>query len=713
MAQERKREPLKVDHVEQWRWPLGIAVSGILAFETLTGLSIYLLPFSIPNQFIVLIHTGIGLLFIVPAVWYQFRHWLVYRSAPMTHIKLTGYMAIVAAILCVASGVVLTVQALFGTKIGYAWDRIHIVSTLALIAFTIPHIVSPVLRNRKARRIESIGPVIAAAGRYGWGVAGITVGLFAVVGLLAYTYEPVRLQNTFPPDYTYAYGEDRPFAPSLAQTNTGGAFDPNSLAGSQSCGTAGCHSEILKEWQVSAHRYAAMDAAFQAVQTEMGRQNGPESTRYCGGCHDPISLFSGTKNLFVENLTALEGYQEGVSCIVCHAIEETDIKGNANYVIHQPRRYIYALKEGGTARFLRDFLIRAYPRHHVESLQHRMFKSPEFCAACHKQFIDQEVNNVGWVQLQNQYDNWRKSRWNHPGDPTKTIECRECHMPLVDSSDPARGDPLDYNRSPDDDKHRNHRFIAANQFIPALQNLPGAQEQIALTERWLRGETEIPEIADKWASGPAVPLQLIAPAEVTPGQSLKVEALITNNKVGHDFPTGPLDIIQCWVELIVEDEQGKEIFSSGKVDERHFIQPGSFIFKAEAVDQYGNLIDRHNLWEMVGVRYKRALFPGFSDKAEYLFACPATYTTGEQALPPEQQFEFQAPKESAQRLTVSAKLLYRKVDQFLLDFLFGKDAGVTAPVTVMSEAYAVIRVVEKAVSEDNVSKSIATKTASR
>ena len=41
-------------------------------------------------------------------------------------------------------------------------------------------------------------------------------------------------------------------------------------------------------------------------------------------------------------------------------------------------------------------------------------------------------------------------------------------------------------------------------------------------------------------------------------------------------------------------------------DERNFLQPGTFLFKAEPVDQYGNLIDRHNLWEMVGVRFRRA-----------------------------------------------------------------------------------------------------------
>ena len=182
-----------------------------------------------------------------------------------------------------------------------------------------------------------------------------------------------------------------------------------------------------------------MDAGFQRIQEEMAKQNGAESTRYCGGCHDPISLFSGTKNVFTKDLTNLAGYDEGVSCLACHSIRKTDVRGNANFVVAQPKRYLFEMREGRSARVVRDFLIRAYPRQHKDDLSKRLFKTPEYCAACHKQFIDQEVNNVGWVQLQNQYDNWKNSRWNHPGDASKTIECRECHMPLMASHDPAAG----------------------------------------------------------------------------------------------------------------------------------------------------------------------------------------------------------------------------------------------------------------------------------
>ena len=131
-----------------------------------------------------------------------------------------------------------------------------------------------------------------------------------------------------------------------------------------------------------------------------------------------------------------------------------------------------------------------------------------------------------------------------------------------------------------------------------------------LTVRWLQGHIDIPEIRNKWAEGPVVKIRIEAPPSVAPGQTIPIRVIMTSNKVGHDYPTGPLDMIQSWVELRVEDEEGRLVFTSGQRDPRHFLEPGTFLFKAEPVDQYGNLIDRHNLWEMVGVRYRRSLFPG-------------------------------------------------------------------------------------------------------
>ncbi len=115
--------------------------------------------------------------------------------------------------------------------------------------------------------------------------------------------------------------------------------------------------------------------------------------------------------------------------------------------------------------------------------------------------------------------------------------------------------------------------------------------------------------------------------------------------------------------------------------------------KAEAVDQYGNLIDRHNLWEMVGVRYRRSLFPGFADAAEYSFSCPSVMATESKPPLEKEDFKLQVPAGTRGKLHVRARLRYRKIDQFLLNFLYGKDTKLTSPITDMSEDEAVITVV--------------------
>jgi hypothetical protein len=81
-----EKNGMKIDRPREWRAISAVLVMGLLIFETLTGLAIYLLPFSLSTQFMVLVHTGAGIIFIFPYAWYQIRHWLVYRRQTMTHV---------------------------------------------------------------------------------------------------------------------------------------------------------------------------------------------------------------------------------------------------------------------------------------------------------------------------------------------------------------------------------------------------------------------------------------------------------------------------------------------------------------------------------------------------------------------------------------------------------------------------------------------------
>jgi Cytochrome c554 and c-prime len=654
-----------------WSAALAQATGAILLFEFISGLAITFGPFHPAVEWGLLLHTSAGVLTVAPLAWYFVRHWKDYEGQVLSDVLLLGYVGLGALAVCALSGVAVTWQGLLGARTSPWLRYTHLVSTLLALAAGVPHIFIAWLRRRSAFSSAAAGWLRAAL--------GVSFVGFCAVAALTVAYSGTKYRNQFPSGYNFLFGKDRPFAPSLAHTSTNGALDARVLAGSETCGASGCHTQIYDEWKPSAHRYAAMDPIFQGIQNVMAKQNGPESTRYCGGCHDPISLFSGTKNIFVEHLTGLQGYNEGISCVACHSIQKTDIQGNANYTITQPTEYLWQWSPDHTAGALaRNFLIRTWPSQH-NRLSKRMFKKPEYCAACHKQFIDQEVNRVGWVQLQNQYDNWAASHWNKKGDARATVECRECHMPLVESSDPAAGDSTDYNRSANDHKHRSHRFLAANNFVPALLHLDGSAKHLELTERWLHGQVDIPEIRDKWSDGPIVRIRIEVPSKVAPGQKLPVRVVMVSNKVGHDYPTGPLDMIQSWVEVRVLDDRGETIFSSGKRDSRNFIEPGTFLFKAEPVDQYGNLIDRHNLWEMVGVRYRRSLFPGYSDTVEYNVMCPSggpRQATGKT----DDARKFSVPTARPGTLRIEATLHYRKIDQFLLNYVLGEKAGLTAPV---------------------------------
>ena len=144
----------------EWTRPLLLGVSALLVFETLTGLANYLLPFSIPNQVMVLLHTGAGIALVIPFVVYQWRHWRLYAGQRTTHVSLTGSFAMTATLILLVSGVVLTVQALADTRISRAWSVTHLLATAAFLAAVLPHVV---MLARRAARAAAGTPVREAS----------------------------------------------------------------------------------------------------------------------------------------------------------------------------------------------------------------------------------------------------------------------------------------------------------------------------------------------------------------------------------------------------------------------------------------------------------------------------------------------------------------------------------------------------------------------
>jgi hypothetical protein len=577
-----------------------------------------------------------------------------------------GYALMVTMLLCVISGLVLTWQSIVGPKLTASWDLVHLVTGIAVFALIVAHpLVALLRRYRSIRQSPEFRHALArfSGQNLAWlGGAAVIVVAAAILGRPRPVEFPLPEGYTLP-SYMQEFDEYRgsPFAPTYARTKSGRLVDPQVLSHSASCGTAGCHEQILKEWQPSAHRFSAMNPPFQKVQRNFAADRDPAETRYCAGCHDPISLFAGAKDIHNLELAA-PGMQEGVSCVVCHTISSVDQRGNADYVLTPPQKYIWE-NAGGSRKFVSDVLIRAYPRQHLADYDRNLLRTPEFCGACHKQFIPEALNRFGFSPGQNQYDEWRKSHW-HTDDPNTDLSCRDCHMKLVyDSSDPGRGEDGDVRRSLNDEAHRHHGHIAANLLMPEVLKLPNWQTQVQLTREWLQGKTEIPEIKDVWPQGPVAELTISSPRETGRGREVALTVLLKSRKIGHNLTTGPLDFIRNWIHLQVTDADGASIAEWGNIDpvtraicdvpgQPHKIgnsrDEGTLVLEGQPLDEQGKPLVEHQLWRKAGGKGQRVIFPRYTDRQTYRFTVPAA---------------ARGP------ITVKADLNYRRYRQEFLDLV--------------------------------------------
>ena len=158
-------------------WGDGALSSALLLFLTATGLAVAYLPFSGASRTAVLAHVVVGLVALPPLLSYLLRHARAYWEHPLTHYKVTGWVGL--AVLA------LRVQRTGGGATLRAFGR-HLAAGSAILGI-------------------------------GWGAWGL------------FERSPTW-DNSFPEGYGMPHGEDRPFAPSLATTESGGTMDPRSRA---------------------------------------------------------------------------------------------------------------------------------------------------------------------------------------------------------------------------------------------------------------------------------------------------------------------------------------------------------------------------------------------------------------------------------------------------------------------------------------------------
>ena len=342
--------------------------------------------------------------------------------------------------------------------------------------------------------------------------------------------------------------------------------------------------------------------------------------------------------------------QAGLTCLGCHAIDEIhDQTGNGNYNIadEQEDPYLFANAKEGVGRFVHDTALKARPIVHKKQMLKPFFRTSEFCATCHKVSLDSRVNGYRWLRGQNEFDNWHDSGVALNASRTFYLPavkrvCQDCHMPLEEA---VAGDV-----SARDGYVKSHRFLAVNTALPFIR---GDEETIARIEEFLQDEKlSVDVFALHHQEEAHYALDKRQPALV-PGGEYTFDVVVRNKGVGHTFPGGTNDSNEGWLEVSVVSEDDEVLALSGAVQDDGHVDLGAHFYKALMVDAKGQAIHRRNAQDIVTAVYVRTIGPGTADVAHYSFEVPEDY--------------------SGRKLTLRARLLWRKFDRAYTEFAFNNN----------------------------------------
>ncbi len=453
-------------------------------------------------------------------------------------------------------------------------------------------------------------------------------------------------------------GPSSPFFPSGANTTNGKIVPSSFFMESKKCGE--CHRDIYEQWKSSAHHFASFNNQFYRKSIEyMQSVVGTRPSKWCAGCHDHAVFFNGRFDRPIKEQIDTPEAQAGLSCMSCHSIVHVNGSvGNGSFAMSYPPLHEIANSSNPLMHDLERFVTYSAPEAHRRTFMKPFMResTAEYCSVCHKVHLDVPVNQYRWFRGFNEYDNWQASGVSGQGArsfyyPAKSMNCADCHMPLVPSHDPGNIHG----------KVHSHSFPGANTAVPFANE---DAKQLALTESFLKSgfisvdifavspvnrqksDTEMirrgggaPQLNTTFAVGeeaeqttPGVIRNVGAVAApidasritVQPGETVRVDVVVRTIKIGHFFPGGTVDAFDVWLELKAQDDEGRCVFWSGMVEDngKGPVEPGAHFYRSYQLDAAGNMINKRNAWQARSVLYTRLIPPGADDVVHYLVHVP-------------------------------------------------------------------------------------------
>jgi tetratricopeptide (TPR) repeat protein len=445
-------------------------------------------------------------------------------------------------------------------------------------------------------------------------------------------------------NYNYRFGKGKPFLPSNATTEDGEFIQPGAFPTAEYC--RHCHEEAYHQWRESLHSNSFRAPFYIKNVNLLTDTQGVEASRHCEGCHNPIALLSGavTKNSIVKNR---DFDNDGVTCSVCHSIQKLQpTYGLGSYVMGVPA--VIVDENGkpipGEVPYKE---ILAHTDRHAQAVMKDFYRTPEYCGACHKANLPDTLNNYKWLRAIGLYDEWQASSFSHrsplPFYTKDYTTCQSCHMQREAVT------LTDYGAK--DNTLASHRWLGGNTAVPFYY---GYKDQLQKTIDYLRAQRLN---IDLFALRKNDDTKYIAPLGATsfalkPEDKVEALVVIQNKGLGHTLIPEQRDMYEAWVEFTVKNAAGTIVSESGALQADGKLDPSAHSFINRMLDEKGNLLVKHEVWQRHTIATDATIRPGRSTIVRYQFKIPA----GEEGP-----------------LTITAKVNYRHLNQTFTNFALGDD----------------------------------------
>lgn len=387
-------------------------------------------------------------------------------------------------------------------------------------------------------------------------------------------------------------------------TEVVGAGAVDGVALTNDAGTcAPCHADVVTQWRTSAHAFSSFSNPIYRVSVQGFRKaTSPETSRFCAGCHDVALLIDGAMEKS-EVAGDDPRAHAGVTCLTCHSIDEARKDGNGSYTLRTDP--VVMPKEGDPESLAA----------HKKRLALGPLRRVEMCASCHRAFLGVATGHGHHLPGADDYGAWLTSAYagndlDRVDGAVEKSECRGCHMPA--------------EAAPEGDvaakagKVRSHRFVGGHSWLAAMR---GDQEQVARVRAMLKGAASIDLAAVRDMSG-----RVFSPPESAPvraGTTVDLEVVVTNERVGHKFPGGTLDMHDVWIEVVVEDARGARIGAHGTAHTADAMSGDAHVLHAAVVDDQGRPVLARRVEAFRAVAYDNTIRPRDSVVVPYALTLPA------------------------------------------------------------------------------------------